>query len=627
MSPTDDDKQTKKTPRPNEVKNIPDGALIQRSTKGDLLAFFSYAKLPSGERPRKYIGKVFDLIFYPDPEFQAYPERFPRPIKGKPGRKPAPAPAADIPPVQAEATANPKPEKSEGIINGGKPANLECGAPALLLAAANKENVLNDLRGALYDVFGGDGAKLYERVLTAALFIAGNGYSMQRMDAWCDVTLCPKSLTSQRTSELFEMLGRRAAEVKSAFCNRRLDRFRKRCVRRQELKDRRQSGTLTRAEENELRILGETEFVSHDGTKLYCDSDHISLSQFGISKEGEFRRLISFSLLFSESDGIPLNYELRAGNVSDMHTLDEVLDLWQSLSEVRAQIRTVVDRGYASRDNLAVFSERDLPFLVAAQMSHSYMQKVKAEHGKSLVALRNYSVEYKVYGMTVPIEIGKGRIVYAHLYFDERRRFEERHELMLELEKYRVVWNLGKGRDKVCKSYADCFLPAKDGEVPEYNWPTIEARVDDMGFFGLISTDRIGCWHAMKAYKTRNSVEIAFRSYKDKGNMKTARCHNDATLQGKIFVTFIALTMISSIDRRLHLWKINPNLDKPNEPALNRNYSYGSLLDKVKSVRVIQNEKGETRLEGVTARLKQIAAQLGLSDAFVMEKILSRMGL
>ena len=74
MSPTDDDKQTKKTPRPNEVKNIPDGALIQRSTKGDLLAFFSYAKLPSGERPRKYIGKVFDLIFYPDPEFQAYPE-------------------------------------------------------------------------------------------------------------------------------------------------------------------------------------------------------------------------------------------------------------------------------------------------------------------------------------------------------------------------------------------------------------------------------------------------------------------------------------------------------------------------------------------------------------------------
>ena len=109
--------------------------------------------------------------------------------------------------------------------------------------------------------------------------------------------------------------------------------------------------------------------------------------------------------------------------------------------------------------------------------------------------------------------------------------------------------------------------------------------------------------------------------------MKTARCHNDATLQGKIFVTFIALTMISSIDRRLHLWKINPNLDKPNEPALNRNYSYGSLLDKVKSVRIIQNEKGEARLEGVTARLKQIAAQLGLSDAFVMEKILSRMGL
>ena len=140
MSPTDDDKQTKKTPRPNEVKNIPDGALIQRSTKGDLLAFFSYAKLPSGERPRKYIGKVFDLIFYPDPEFQAYPERFPRPIKGKPGRKPAPAPAADIPPVQAEVTANPKPEKSEGIINGGKPANLECGAPALLLAAANNPN-------------------------------------------------------------------------------------------------------------------------------------------------------------------------------------------------------------------------------------------------------------------------------------------------------------------------------------------------------------------------------------------------------------------------------------------------------------------------------------------------------
>ena len=110
----DDDKQTKKTPRPQDVKNLPAGALIQRTAKGDLLVFYSYARLPSGQRPRKYIGKVFNMVFYPDPEFQAFPERFPRPVKGKPGRKQDCAPTSAVPPIQKNTALKLQAKKFEG---------------------------------------------------------------------------------------------------------------------------------------------------------------------------------------------------------------------------------------------------------------------------------------------------------------------------------------------------------------------------------------------------------------------------------------------------------------------------------------------------------------------------------
>lgn len=644
MSSTENKTKARKTPETEDVKNLPAGACLQRRTDGVIEAFFSYPRLPSGKRPRKYIGKVFSLIFYPDPEFQAFPEQFPTPIPAKPGRKtpgkktlkPA-ASAKDTTETastdqESQAAVPPATGKNEAInrrvselADGAKEVNRECGVPALLLAAAEKEMVLEDLKAATLEVFGVEAAVIYLKILSVALFIAGNGYSMQRIDPWCDLTLCPKKMASQRVSELFGILGGRVAELKAAFCRHRLERFGRRCHRRLELRAKRDAGTLTAAEDRELKILGETEFVAHDGTKLYCDSDHISLSQFGVSKEGEFRRLVSLSLLYSEHDGIPLNYELRPGNASDMHTLDEVLDLWKNVDTVQDQIRTIVDRGYASRDNLIAFSARELPFLVAAKMNHSYMKAVKDEHAKELVNMKNYSIEFRVYGITVPVEITKNKKVYAHLFFDEQVRTSEKHDLMVELEKYCADWNLGKGRNKVKKSLADCFFPAEDGEVPEYNWDAIQARIDETGFFGMISTDKISCWKALAAYKTRNGVEIMFRAVKGKGNMRTARVHNDATLQGKMFVSFIALTMMSSIDRRLRLWKINPNLDMPNEQALNRNYSYGSLLDKMKSIRVVMNDGGDARLEGVTAKLKQLAEQLGLKDTFVLPAILNRM--
>ena len=202
---------------------------------------------------------MIDSTFYPDAEYAAHPENFPRPQRYKPGRHPKGQPATPV-----------APEPATEDVFSGKVINVEAGVPALLLAAGDAENIFSDLTEAMTKVFA-DKPELLPMVKTVAMFVASTGYSTWRIDEWCLQTLTPTNLISQRVSELFIALGERMAQLKSALATRRLARFFERNRRREFLKNKGKRGKLSAEDAAELKQLGEHEFIAHDGTKLYSD--------------------------------------------------------------------------------------------------------------------------------------------------------------------------------------------------------------------------------------------------------------------------------------------------------------------------------------------------------------------
>lgn len=610
---THTDKKTQKPLPPRDsILGLPAGANLM--WQGEILyAYFRYAKDANGKRKTVYIGQVIDNIFYPDPQYAAHPEKFPKPKRFKPGRRPKGQEAPTPVPLVVE-----KPEED---FFAKKVFNVEAGVPALLLAVGDSEHILTDLTEAMNEVFS-DRPELLPVTKTAALFIASTGYSTWRIDEWCFQTLTPTNTVSQRISELFVALGERIAELKAALAKRRLARFFERNKRREFLKDKKKrKKKLSAKEEAELKQLGEHEFIAHDGTKLYSDARLMTFSQLGVSKVGEFRNLVTLSLLHSSSDGIPVNYEIRPGNLSDTATISDVQALCNEFSIPVDKVWTVVDRNYASAENLMNCQNLSMTTIAAASLSNKYIKDVRDRRAKELNSCRTYSAAFKLHGVAETVTLPNGTEVTVCLFLKQHLREKNRQCLMSRIEQFKASWCMRKRISKADKDLKKFFLPLEEGKTPKENWDAIDEEVENSGLFALVSTKKISCWQTLRAYKTRNCVEVAFKSGKQHANLETVRVHRDLALQGKMFVNFIALMLISGVLKRMAFWKMTP---KDSIAPLNRNMSYAKLLDKMKCVRLVKDMGGTVRLEGVTESVTAIVDQLRLPDTFKLEKLRER---
>ena len=603
------DKPKKTLPPRDSIKGLPEGASMIWVGE-NLYVAFRYAKTPTGKRPVVYIGKVIDSTFYPDAEYAAHPENFPRPQRYKPGRHPKGQPATPV-----------APEPATEDVFSGKVINVEAGVPALLLAAGDAENIFSDLTEAMTKVFA-DKPELLPMVKTVAMFVASTGYSTWRIDEWCLQTLTPTNLISQRVSELFIALGERMAQLKSALATRRLARFFERNRRREFLKNKGKRGKLSAEDAAELKQLGEHEFIAHDGTKLYSDARQLTFSQMGVSKAGEFCNLVTLSLLHSSSDGIPVTYEIRPGNLNDTETISDVQSLCDAFSIPADKVWTVVDRNYSSAENLTNCKNLDMTTIAAVSMSNMYVQDLRDRRASELKSNRTYNLNFRLHGLSEKVLLPTGTEVTVCLFLKARNREEARQKLMSKIEQFKVLWIGEKGKDKVDKKMMKFFSKLEEGKTPIEDWDAIDKEVDTRGLFALACTKEMSCWEALRAYKTRNCVEVAFKSGKQHLNLESVRVHRDLVLQGKMFVNFVGLMLIAAVQKRLTYWKMTPK--RVAAVPLNRNLSYAKLLDKVKCVRLVKAATGNATLEGVTETVTAIVEQLRLPDAFDLQKIKDR---
>jgi transposase len=71
-----------------------------------------------------------------------------------------------------------------------------------------------------------------------------------------------------------------------------------------------------------------------------------------------------------------------------------------------------------------------------------------------------------------------------------------------------------------------------------------EAR-RNFGFFALIGNEAMDAGNALLIYRNKDLVEKAFDNVKDRLNMRRVNVSSELSLDGKLFVEFIALIYIS----------------------------------------------------------------------------------
>lgn len=278
-------------------------------------------------------------------------------------------------------------------------------------------------------------------------------------------------------------------------------------------------------------------------------------AEFGYNRDRESLEQINLALLTSCSSGLPLWYEMLPGSMSDKVVLDHVLSMMKKMEVPRFTF--VGDRGFYSERNLKLFSGNNYRFTIPVPSGILWQKKLIAEHRDMLVHPDHLlqEREYVIYGKTVYKTTDLGRTWY-HIYFDPARKDKVIASFMQRL---RMLKDELKD-DKLIESHSalyDQYFIVKDtparGRKVLYNDAAIQEFIDsDSCYWVLISTSAKTASEALRQYRERNAVELYFDDEKNLLDLRRLRNHNEQTVRGKIFVTFVSLIILAQLRKMVN---------------------------------------------------------------------------
>lgn len=120
------------------------------------------------------------------------------------------------------------------------------------------------------------------------------------------------------------------------------------------------------------------------------------------------------------------------------------------------------------------------------------------------------------------------------------------------------------------------------------------------GYFTLLSNEKMDAITALQLYRNKDLIEKAFGNIKDRLNLRRLLVSSEKSLDGKLFVAFVALQYLSYIKKRMQ------------EAGLFRSYTMQTLLDKLNVIECFENPGYDLRGGEVLTKQRQIYEALGI---------------
>lgn len=124
---------------------------------------------------------------------------------------------------------------------------------------------------------------------------------------------------------------------------------------------------------------GKVQMMLYDVTTLYFEStDTDELRAFGYSKDQKYHCTQVVLALATNEDGLPIGYELFAGNTAEVKTLLECMESWKK-SLPAEQVSFVADRALCSARNLQALEAAPWKYVVATPLRRSLNKAEQAQ--------------------------------------------------------------------------------------------------------------------------------------------------------------------------------------------------------------------------------------------------------
>lgn len=388
----------------------------------------------------------------------------------------------------------------------------------------------------------------WPKIMTCAYYLVSEGGALCHVDSWKNNNKAPftGSLTSQRISE---MLQRITPTLQQGF-------FRKWIARNQQ-----------------------DEYYAMDITSVSSYSEFIEFVRWGYNRDGDDLPQINLLMVTGEQSHMPLYYRIIPGSIKDVRTLQESL---KNISYLEAgNLSYVLDKGFYSTLNVDALYDGRKKFMIGIPFTAGFAAELVETYRETIRSHKNYCMvgTDDLYAVTEIMDWG-GHRFYAHVYYDSykaainEKKFDHRlHCCYEELVS-------GKRNKENAKYYERFFLvretPVRGLKV-EFNEDAIaEHKRNRIGWFVLAGNGIKDKVKALEVYRAKDAVEKCFDDLKNDLDMKRIRMHTKETMDGRIFVQFIALlltTWLRQVMRKTEWFK---------------NYDLQEIINEMKSMREVR---------------------------------------
>ncbi len=302
----------------------------------------------------------------------------------------------------------------------------------------------------------------------------------------------------------------------------------------------------------------EKEYLAYDSTSISSYSQCLRQVRYGKNKDHEHLAQLNLCLLFGQQSRLPFYYRKLAGNIPDVKTLRKLLRDMHTLGHEK--VKVVLDRGFFSAANINAMYKHHLKFLIAARLPLKLVEKHLDPVREKMRSFTHYSQAYQLYAYCLPITweyvqerpykgdtIQEDRRMYLHLYYSPERALEDEKALTNRLVSLQEELESGNRHPDHEKLYAKYFevrsTPVRGTKALAKEEALAEAK-RNYGYFALLSNEIKDASEALEIYRNKDLVEKAFDNLKERLNLRRVAVSSEQSLDGKLFVQFIALIFL-----------------------------------------------------------------------------------
>ncbi len=431
--------------------------------------------------------------------------------------------------------------------------NLSYAATWALWQFASKNRILQNLQA----VFG---KQLGTNLLALAIYQLLDGGAMNGYEDWLPDNWLPVSapLSSQRISELLAQVDH---EDMVNYFRLRFDRSKENYQRWLEEIEQNAKKNGSVMPPSTMQKM----YMALDSTAISTFSMTIEDAAYGHAKQNPELKQINLTLAVDFLNGDVCYAREDEGSITDKSVYKSILAQMKSYGFDLDETVLVTDRGYSSIMNLQSLFNTDVSFVAGVPIVEKGLKDKFAKFREALCDLAFYNSEYDVYCRTIKEDWKQNteggsidRTCFVHLYRFPEIALSQQKQLLKKVDKALDKKRSGRVVDRDDWNFVARFITerkeehdGKEKKIWEKNLEALRSWERTAGCFVIRSDWLEDPIEALRIYRRRNIVEVAFRQFKvlNGGNRLYA---TQTSYMGKLMVHIIAqsLRMVMTVQAK-----------------------------------------------------------------------------